>query len=172
MNRWQKVYEAGEKGDLAYLKEAYTYKYVDLGLNTETLFRAVQNNHIECVAFLLPLSDLRVERGEILNGSTGLILQAAVRNNNYDMVEVLLPYCNPLVENSLALQYASAAGFAKIFDLLYPLSNPTEALKSINERIALGYWSHPTADLLKAQMQRDTLVSHLPSNDRNTSRKL
>jgi len=168
MNRWQRLYEAGEKGDLQYLQECG----MDFSLNTETLFRAVHNNHIECVKFLLPLSDLRVERGEILNGSSGLLLQTAVRNNNCEMVELLLPYCNPQVDNSLALQCASVVGSTHLVNLLYPLSNPTQALNDLQERIAIGVWNLSSEDLLKARMQRDTLVSHLPTPERNTVRKL
>lgn len=168
MNRWLKLYEAGEKGDLQYLQECG----MDFSTNTETLFRAVDNNHIECVRFLLPLSDLRVERGEILNGSSGLLLQTAVRNNNCEMVELLLPYCNPHVDNSLALQCASVVGNMELVNLLYPLSDPSLALSDIQERISIGVWPFSSADLLKARMQRDTLVSHMPPTERNTVRKL
>lgn len=168
MNIWQKLYEAGEKGNLQYLKESK----MDFTANNETLFRAIQNNHIECVQFLLPLSDLRVECGEILNGSTGLLLQTAVRANNYDMVKLLLPYCNPKVDNSLALQYASVNGNQHILELLYPYSEAQTALDDLYERIAIGVWKYEDATLLKTRMQRDTLVSHLPHTERSSARKL
>lgn len=168
MNTWQKLYEAGETGNLQYLKESQ----MDFSVNTETLFRAVYNNHLECVKFLLPLSDLRVERGDILNGSTGLLLQTAVRNNNYEMVELLLPYCNPTTDNSLALQWASVGCDMDMVDLLYPLSDPTVALSDIHERIAIGVWNNTAADLLEARMQRDTLMSHIAFPGSPTVRKL
>ena len=113
-----------------------------------------------------------MERGEILNGSSGLLLQTAVRDNNSDMVELLLPYCNPQVDNSLALQLASMVGSTHLVNLLYPLSNPTQALNDLQERIAIGVWSLSSEDILKARMQWDTLVSHLPTTERNTVRKL
>lgn len=168
MNKWQKLYEAGETGNLQYLKESK----MDFSIGTETLFRAVDNNRIECVKFLLPLSDLRVERGDIVNGSTGLLLHTAVRNNNYEMVELLLPHCNPRIHNSLALQCASVGCDMDMVDLLYPLSDPTAALNDIHERIAIGVWNNTAADLLEARMQRDTLTSHLPFPQRTTARKL
>lgn len=168
MNMWQRLYEAGEKGDLQYLQESR----MDFSMNTETLFRATRNNHIACVKFLLPLSDLRVERGEILNGSTGQILQTAVRNNNYDMVELLLPYCNPKVDNSLALQYASVNRNTQILELLYLHSDPQTALNDLLERISIGIWKHEDAEILKARMQRDTLVSHLPVSEHAPVRKM
>lgn len=145
---------------------------MDFGVETETLFRAVNNNHIDCVKFLLPLSDLREERGEIVNGSTGLLLQTAVRNNHYEMVELLLPYCNPQVNNSLALQWASQCCDMKMVNLLYPVSYPEQALSDLYERINIGVWKPDAAALLEARMQRDTLVSHLPTTERATVRKL
>ena len=172
MNRWQKVAEAAEQGNLAYLKEAQTYQYVNFTWNTEALFRAVDNNHMDCVEFLLPLSDLRVERGEIVNGSTGQLLQTAVRNNNFEMVVLLLPHCNPQVDNSLALQWASQCCDMNMVELLYPLSNPIQALRDLYERIHIGVWMPDAATLLEARMQRDTLVSHLPTIERTTVRKL
>lgn len=170
MNKWQKVYEAGEAGNLEYLKNAQNS--IDFSVNTETLFRAVSNNHIECVAFLLPLSDLRVERGEIVNGSSGLIFQTAVRHNFHDMVKLLLPHCSPQLDNSLALQYASVNCDMNMIDLLYPYSDPDVALADICERIEIGVWKDNAADLLKARMQRDMLLSHTPSVERTSVRKL
>lgn len=165
---WKKVFEAGEKGDFEYLKSSN----YDFTQNIETLFRAVQNGHLECVAFLLPLSDLRQERGEIKTGHTGILLQTAVRNNNHAMVELLLPHCNPKVDSSLALQYASLYGDMDMVDLLYNASNVEEALLDMSARIDQNIWEDGAADLLKARVQRDVIASHIPPKNTNTVRKI
>lgn len=172
MNIWQKVAEAAERGDLEYLKDARTYRYIDFTLNTEALFRAVNNNHLECVAFLLPLSNLTVERGETVNGSSGQLLQTAAHNSNFDMVELLLPHCNPKLNKSLALQYASVNGHQEIFNLLYPHSDAVEALEDLTQRVNAGIWQASSADLLYSRMQRDAIASLISAPERALIRKI
>ena len=170
MNQWQKIFEASEKGNLVYLQEAQ--KYVDFRQNLETVFRAVAHGQIACAEFLLPLSDLRAERGEITNPYTGLLLQTATRNNNHAMVSLLLNHSNPKVQRSLALQMASRYADMAMVNLLYDVSEPHVALEDIQQRIAEGIWEPQHAQLLLNRVQRDTLMSHLPVPERGHSRKV
>ncbi len=75
------------------------------------------------VAVYQYLSD--IHRGELFD--------LAVETQNCNMVQALLPYSNPRFRNSSALQMASATQNQEIFDLLYPLSQPTKALKVMHK---------------------------------------
>lgn len=63
-------------------------------------------------------------------------LVAAARSTRADVVAVvgvLLPHCDPTAHNSKALQYASVNGNLELVDLLYPVSNPADALNALKK---------------------------------------
>lgn len=59
----------------------------------------------------------------------GDLFALAVECRCINMVRALLPYSDPKFSHSCALQMASAIQHQEIFDLLYPLSQPSKALK-------------------------------------------
>ncbi len=61
------------------------------------------------------------------------ILCAAVRTNNANVVRKIIPLCNPKEQSSAALKEAVAFQNQEIFDILYPLSTPEEAWESIRK---------------------------------------
>lgn len=59
----------------------------------------------------------------------GNLFALAVEARNNTMVRALLPHSDPMFDDSCALQMASATQNDAIFDMLYPLSQPTKALQ-------------------------------------------
>ncbi len=65
-----------------------------------------------------------------------------VIHNHLEEARILIPQCDCTQESSYLLQLASCHGHEKMFDLLYPFSNPHAALDSLisdnNKDIARG----------------------------------
>lgn len=63
----------------------------------------------------------------------GDLFSLAVECRCINMVHALLPFSDPKFNHSCALQMASAIQHQEIFDLLYPLSQPTKALNEMKK---------------------------------------
>lgn len=83
---------------------------------------AKQNNTRILSAILPTMTDL---------SQIQFALFGVVSKGHLDAVKVLLPFVDPKHQQSKALQMASYYGFQDIFNLLYPLSDPKEALSKM-----------------------------------------
>ena len=81
---------------------------------------AASNNHLQIVKRLLPLVPFE-ERAEALS--------QAVIHKNREVIVYLIPLCDPKSKHSQALQFAVEDQSFDIADMLYPFSNPQEALE-------------------------------------------
>lgn len=60
-------------------------------------------------------------------------LVSAVRMERMEMVTILLPFADATVNNSFALQWASALNNAELVELLYPVSDAKAALAALHD---------------------------------------
>lgn len=102
-------------------------------------------------------------------------LVAAVRSNRADVVAVvgaLLPYCDATADNSKALQYASVNANLELVDILYPISNPADAINTLKKI------SHDSNDWrmieqrIEAERIHKVLHNHIASEGRACERKM
>ncbi len=88
---------------------------------------AIDYQRDDLIARLIPISRPKTQRSNIL-------IQA-VKSHNIHTVQLLASHCNPLSEHSLALQVALDIQDEDIrngmLNILYPVSNPYEALKRL-----------------------------------------
>lgn len=152
----QKVIKALCTGDVDTLKTIDVYGY---NLDEAKFFRAIFKGfcHVHLVEYMLeqqwkdilehcefwamhavkhhPLSIIE----QLCRYSTERMneaLVAAARSTRADVVAVvgvLLPHCDPTAHNSKALQYASVNGNPELVDLLYPVSNPVDAMNTLKK---------------------------------------
>jgi len=90
---------------------------------------AVNDQNVEGLTILLPI---------LLPRHVNDLLCLCVELQDTTLVHVLLPYADPTHENSSPLQLASALGNTYLLDLLYPLSNPKKALRSMQKNARPG----------------------------------
>lgn len=86
---------------------------------SDSLNKAAENGHLDMVQHLAPL---------VCEYAQEEALCMAVLYNRVDVVHYLLPLCNPKNQSSKFLAAAAAEGHTELFDLLYPLSDPQNAL--------------------------------------------
>lgn len=92
--------------------------------NTEQmLMLAIKSKNTHAIDILLPY----------ISSVSSEILCAAVRTSNTNIVQKILPLCNPQEQSSSGLQEAVAFQNQEIFDILYPLSDPNEAWECIRK---------------------------------------
>ena len=94
-------------------------------IGDDDLALAIDKSHSDCVDLLLPHATFQ---------SCNAALIAAARFDDQKTVELLLPRADPCYDNSAALKFATVRGNQKIFDLLYPMSNPHAALVVLQEK--------------------------------------
>lgn len=94
-------------------------------IGADDLALAIDKSHSDCVGLLLP---------HATSQSCNAALIAAARFDDQTMIELLLPRADPCYDNSAALKFATVRGNQKIFDLLYPVSNPQAALAVLQEK--------------------------------------
>lgn len=97
----------------------------------------------------------------------------AVEARHNAMVRALLPHSNPKFDSSAALQMASATRNQDVFDLLYPISQPSKALRvmknhsrpfeytMLEERIALDQVRQKISSAVKKTAVKTTLKRKL-----------
>lgn len=77
----------------------------------------------ECVAQLIPLCDLKNDQS---------LLQSAAAVGSIKSLELLMGVCDPKINNSWALQAATANGCYSCMELLYPVSDVEAALTMLH----------------------------------------
>lgn len=140
--------------------------YVDDQQTLEAaLSHAASNNHLPIVKTLLPSVPFE-KRFEAL--------VQAVLHNNKEIVVYLIPLCDPKGNNSRALQFAVEEKLFDIADMLYPLSNPQEALECILEDWDLKP-GDPLTQYLEDRIESDRLkdvLSREVSSPRAIAKKM
>lgn len=102
-------------------------------------------------------------------------LVAAVRSNRADVVAVvsaLLPHCDPTAHNSKALQYASVNGNLELVDLLYPVSNPADALNALKKLSSDCKDWMMIEQRIEAERINKVLYDHIEPKERARERKM
>lgn len=122
-----------------------------LHLYRQGLSTAVAQNDVPCVGYLL--EHLHFYNENILNEH----LLQAVSNNHVALVETLVKVANPQFDYNLVLRVATLNNFQEVFDILYPLSDPLEAKRIMQEnKEAVGKWT-----LLDQRLDSDHLQDML-----------
>lgn len=154
----RRFHRAAEDGDLAKLQQMVT-DGVDPSLyGGEALFRAVQNQHHECVEFLAPLTPW--SRTSIITVVT------ACQNNDVVSVGLLLPHFVPLPDSLLAphtlLYYASASRNSEVFNSVYE-AMPQSAKETASQLLpTVSKWNPEDLLLLRARLEKEALSLALP----------
>lgn len=86
-------------------------------------FQACQFNQIDTAKALLPY----VTKDKDFQH----FFEKAAKDGCKDIFLLLLPFCDPKRNSSKALAGASVFGHVEIFEILYPLSNPKEAIIAV-----------------------------------------
>lgn len=124
---------------------------------SDALNNAAEKGHLKIVHHIEPLVDAYAKEEALC---------MAVLYNRMDVVQYLLPLCNPKNQSSKFLAAAAAEGHTELFELLYPLSTPKEALGYIQRKF-------PTQPeygaILEQRILRDQLLEVTPQ-DRNSKR--
>lgn len=136
----------------AYVAEPAVYSDV---LNT-----AAEQNHLPIVQHIAPLVD---------EYSREDALALAALYNRGDVVGYLLTVCNPQNQSSKCLAAAAGEGHSELFELLYPLCSPTDALHYLKRK----FENQPhTWEMLEHRILRDKLVAVTPHNRSNKRSKI
>lgn len=136
----------------AYVAEPAVYSDV---LNT-----AAEQNHLPIVQHIAPLVD---------EYSREDALALAALYNRGDVVEYLLTVCNPQNQSSKCLAAAASEGHSELFELLYPLCSPTDALHYLKRK----FENQPQNwEMLEHRILRDKLVAVTPHNRSNKRSKI
>lgn len=142
---------AAESGNLqcfdflqAYVGEPTVY--------SDSLNAAAKYGHLDMVKYIAPLVDAYSQE-------EGLCM--AVLYNCADVVNYLLPLCNPKNQSSKFLAVATTEGHTELFELLYPLSTPEDALCYIQRKFPQHpeYWQ-----ILEQRIVREKLLAVMPQD--------
>lgn len=175
---------AAEKGQLECLN--FLLKHLDL--HDRCLDAAARANQQMCVAALLPHSSeqgiVRAANVAIVIGRLeclkmvcehvdltqhGGLLRFAAFHNNEKAVAFLLAHGDPKEGNSYALRCAVRNKNQHLFDLLYPLSNPIEALRALREDEIEHPWVEMLAERIDQDRLRGTLLNATQSPQRTNA---
>lgn len=140
---------------------AYLQQYVaEPTLYSDALNSAAEKGHLTLVQHIAPLVDAYSQE-------EGLCM--AVLYNRIDVVHHLLPLCNPKNQSSKFLAAAAAEGHTELFELLYPLSNPEDALRYIQRKFPTqpDHWA-----MLEQRIVRDKLLAVMPPDRSNKRSKI
>lgn len=165
---------AAERGQLECL--IFLLKHLDL--HDRCLETAARADQKTCVAALLPHSSehgiVRAANVAITMGRLeclkmvcehvdptqhGGLLRFAAFHNNEKAVGFLLTHGDPKEGNNYALRCAVRNKNQHMFDLLYPLSNPIEALRALREDEVEHSWVEMLAERIDQDRLRGTLLN-------------
>lgn len=136
----------------AYVAEPAVYSDV---LNT-----AAEHNHLHIVQHIAPLVDEYFREDA---------LALAALYNRVDVVQYLLTVCNPQNQSSKCLAAAASEGHSELFELLYPLCNPTDALHYLKRK----FENQPhNWEMLEQRIVRDKLLAVTPHDRSNKRSKI
>ena len=117
---------------------------------------ALDYRRFDLIERLIPISRPKTERS--------IILTNAVQSQSLDAVKILLPHCNPLADDSRALQECCCIFETdlrdQMIDILYPVSNPGTALKHLRPKSTA--WS-----LLHERLERERIHKLLSAETQN-----
>lgn len=133
--------------------DEHSYEDLDMAFEFPSVMldRAVINGDLAKVERILPM----MEKWVIWEA-----METAINRGKTDIVRVMIPYVDVKKDKSVWLQYASLWKQQDIFDLLYPLSDPQEALLSMQAKIFTGKFSggiDMLAQRLKAQEEHQII---------------
>lgn len=132
---------------------------------SSALTHAASNNHLQIVKTLLPLVPFE-KRSEALS--------RAVINKHTEIIQYLIPLCEPKSNRSQALQFAVEDQLFDIADMLYPVSNPQDALECMMMELELEP-GHSTIQYLENRIESERLKNVLSvevSSQRIMSKKM
>lgn len=172
---------AAERGQL----ECVHFLLTHLDLHDRCLDAAARANQQMCVAALLPHSSeqgiIKAVNSVIVKGHLeglemlcehvdpaqyGGLLRFAAFHNNEKAVVFLLAHGDPKEGNSYALRCAVRNQNQHMFDLLYPLSNPIEALRALREE---NSWEDMLTERIEQDRLRGTLLNATQSPQRTNA---
>lgn len=112
-----------------------------------------------------------VERGLLLGvtvKTATTALESAVTQGHTQCVKRLIPRSNPKWNNSWPLILASQIQHQEIFDLLYPVSNPKDALRYMKSQ----QYAPEDMSMLERRIMQDSVQQSVESRQKNTMRKM
>lgn len=120
LDNWEwNLMRAASQNDVSAIEDLN--KKVDISSEIRSiLIGAVRSDSLDVVQYLLPLSKTRYVNEAFIH---------AVDFKNKRMVDFLLPYFEPKFNKNEGLRTAIATGDSYFIDLLYPISNPKNALQ-------------------------------------------
>lgn len=98
------------------------FKWIELQctdpIKEDVLRAAIDSGSIELVQHIIKKKEFRPA-----DRNTDMLVHA-IQRNAFEVVQIMLPYCNPYANNSEALYTAVCKNNNDIFDILLPVSNP------------------------------------------------
>lgn len=100
------------------------------------------------------------------------LLNQAVFHGHLECVRWMLSVSNPKDNNSNPLQVAALQGYDDIFELLYPVSDPQQALFSLQNNRMYGIEDWKMLEERIQKDQRDNLIAAIPNGCEKQRKKL
>ena len=135
--------KASKKGSLDAVKLLLPFAKIDL-LDGVALLLASQSGHADTVKHLL------TKEGWPQTSLDKSLIYAS-QNGHAEVVKHLLVFANPKSDQSKPLQKACMGKHVEIFNLLYSLSDPQQALRAMNEALV----PHNKMELLQTKINED-----------------
>lgn len=149
------VLEEVRHGDLACVRELICA--IDSKVqHKNALYYATQQENVEMIEFLIPLSDPYAHRC--------LALRHAAENGKTECLKRLIPVSDPNAYNSQALRSTLIKQYMDCVEILYPVSNTTSVLEQLEADALNSDSRHPmhsdtirAYQTLKSMMEKDKI---------------
>ena len=141
--------------------------YVDAPHIFHALLGAGRNGHAQVLELLLPLYKWPSAY------TKKSVLCATVSGQSIKAVKTVLPYVTSKTHRTEALRVACQVNNQDVFDLLYPLSNPSSALKYMeNRKMVTEREKQMLKDAITAEQQKKILTQAVGDTNARSTRPL
>lgn len=151
-NTYQELMQTAAKSGALACFECLEPYVAEESVYSDALNSAAEKGYLDMVKHISPLV------GEYAQEEA---LCMAVLYNRVDVVDYLLPRCNPKNQSSKFLAAAAAEGHTELFELLYPLSDPENALIYLKRK----FGHQPESwEALEQRIVREKLLAATPQD--------
>lgn len=126
--------------------------------NSEALYRAACNGHLDCVQLLIPVSDPKAYHS--------YALCEAARYGHTECIRILIPVSIPKDRRSLALQMAVLYENTPCVDLLFDVSEPDFALHALQSEFPNEPHKWQNLECKIVEQQKNRLNAHVIENSK------
>lgn len=162
--------EAAHNGNVRTIKRLLSSCDATLLNHTwDALRYAATSGHVECVAALIPYSDPKAYNSQILKWVVGRNME----DSHLECIRLLIPVSDCKADGSAALVEAVMNKDFSCMELLYPYSDPYQALDSLKTKHPEFLQHYALLEEFIARTQREQLEQVTPAIERpSVSRKM